>query len=65
MKKVYCKNCRHLCKVFRNNCCIHPVHADFGMLGGLDGVKGGKDILEINKNNNCSYYDRKWWKFWV
>ena len=23
------------------------------------------DYYNLNKDNNCCYYKRKWWKFWV
>jgi len=28
--------------------------------------KKSKDVpWKLNKNNNCKYYQRKWWKFWI
>ncbi len=35
---------------------------------GLTLTYDKKDLIECsqhNKNNDCKYYKRKWWKFWV
>lgn len=23
------------------------------------------EVYHLNKDNDCTYYRRKWWKFWV
>ena len=49
MEKVYCKNCR--LNIVRNKMMVEYCfdHPDYFH----------------NKNNNCKFYKKKWWKFWV
>ena len=28
-------------------------------------IKKGHPLIELNKNNDCKDYKRKWYKFWV
>jgi len=65
MKKVYCKNCiwnkrflepKELCqypniKFFNKKTDVVPLNIALK--------------IELNEKDNCSYYSRKWWKFWV
>lgn len=51
--KVYCKNCSEMwyCKL------IHCV--------GSKSLIRIYDYVQENKIENCPYYKRKWYKFWV
>ena len=58
MNRVYCKNC----KCYKLNCFTYPIKSGF-----KEAIKIAKNHYEmrnkLNKNNNCKYYKRKWWKF--
>ncbi len=79
--KVYCRNCKYFvfgdsdgygsvwddhCK---HNSCFRYTEKNnnteakgFYRMEDIDRVK---NYGELNKNNNCKYYKRKWWKVWV
>ena len=75
--KVYCKNCKWFVTTWRS--CHHPDFKtpreartkEHSQADGLPynekieffGILG--DYKEYNRNNNCPYYQRKWWKFWL
>ena len=56
--KVYCENCKYFKET--NNYFL-------GCGGFIDRYCKfySIDCEKINRNNNCLYYKRKWWKFWV
>ena len=55
MKETYCENCKYY--GWKNlEKCFDDLPKVFL---GLD-VKGW-----TNKDGNCPYYRRRWWKFWV
>ena len=64
VKKVYCKNCRYLCKtksyryLSSREYCNAPEIATH-LMGLIISP------LVLNNDNKCMYYKRKWWKFWV
>lgn len=69
--KVFCINCTYINIRFTNFDstiqCSHPIcfttsklHCVFGTLD-----ERIKDYNVLNKDCNCQYYKRKWWKFWV
>jgi len=66
VKKVYCRNCKwyFVGGYMRTHIqCWNPENC-------IDSYKAPKDRLlntpmEINKENECPYYKRKWYKFWV
>lgn len=58
MEKVYCKNCK-----YKGGLC-------FGRVIGLEWEESYGEFCKKycnpyihNKNNDCKYYKRKWWKF--
>lgn len=65
MKKVYCKHCifRFAFSICRSN--------PFPKYNPANWLKpGGKTLIQDfcqdkNKNNDCSEYKKKWWKFRV
>lgn len=67
MKKVYCKNC--IFDMGRAVDICHPFNYKkqrwYG--GYVRDYKTSIPInrIECNKDNNCSYYERKLWKFWL
>jgi hypothetical protein len=72
--KVYCKNCKwSKVKYFDEICdkiyCRHENNLKTVNVGSyLDEwtyQKPIKCLSEINKNNNCTWYKRKWWKVGV
>lgn len=72
MKKVYCKDCKFnksiplvewtTCEPFVRKsrkddyyCKNHKVHKIMRKI---------EYMHELNEDNDCIYYKRKWWKFW-
>ncbi len=66
--KVYCINCKY-CKIYVVKLCIRKT--DKFEEKDTYYVKIKKRIIEkgecseLNKNNHCLNYRRKWWKFWI
>jgi len=72
--KVYCINCRY-CKTYENSfgiyvhLCIRKTdkfkegHSYFRKIKKRVIEKG--ECIELNADNCCLNYRRKWWKFWV
>jgi len=57
MKKIYCKNCEF-------------EHGDLvcywdALLLLKEELTRKKIKAYLNEKNDCKYYRRKWWKFWV
>ena len=70
MKKVYCKNCKWNYLLF----CYPPKEKvrDYYWFGGDPWILPScmkkyehQQREKLNKNGNCKYYKRKWWKVWV
>ena len=68
--KVYCRNCKHDSSMFLwpSEWCNYEDHTakkdDF--TGTLIRAKSWPTKkMERNKDGNCKYYQRKWWKLWV
>jgi hypothetical protein len=65
---IYCKNCKYdrfpraygmgggcyHTECFTNVCNFYGAYK-----------QRNKDGSELNKNNDCKYYKKKWWKFWA
>jgi hypothetical protein len=71
-KKVYCKNCRYykvefiyLANDSSTSNCFHI--SCFNIIDTPEEKKKERirDNDTLNKKNNCKYYHRKFWKFWV
>lgn len=49
--------------------CDYPDNIDYKKEIRAWGIKKGSSQhacwSTINKDNNCEFYKRKWWKFWV
>ena len=61
--KKYCSNCKYYYwQIMR---CVAPqnlIKIDY-FWGDTNEYK--EHPAFINLNNNCPYYKRKWWKFWI
>ena len=72
--KVYCKNCKYI-KYIDEDCksgyvCtyFHDKKIEDDYVVGKRKIGGYWDADSSdypNRNYNCKYYKRKWWKFWV
>jgi len=70
MRKVYCKNCKFVEK-WRLYCepwiwfgvRVDDHHSPRHLLGRKN--IGRFERAKQNEKNNCPYYKKKWWKFWV
>jgi hypothetical protein len=68
--KVYCRDCKHITKRqllaygrLHNVCVIVTYHSTpYQPKERFERVFKHR---EKNKNNKCSDYKRKWWKFWI
>ena len=60
MKKIYCKNCKYYKgRVLYNlNICTNK---SFLRTDKEDEWRLGRP----NEKNDCSYFAKKWWKFWI
>jgi hypothetical protein len=72
MYRIYCKNCKYFFKG-------EPGHLPAQCSGIFKNIKDDVTGLQYkdlnyeeiynyninNRNNNCKYYIRKWYKFWV
>ncbi len=78
MKKVKCKNCKYYSALTRTTSGIEEVRVTkYCDPNRTMKVYGGwiartaykiKDLIECaepNKEIDCKYYKRKWWKFWI
>ena len=70
--KVYCCNCKWY-KDFREfggyipnpDRCSHPEFSTYSNCAVFPDNKEYAICKNHNTVNNCKYYERKWWKFWV
>jgi hypothetical protein len=65
-KKVYCKDCVYLKYTgggftWYNYKCLESKNIGNTWHGYVDNDKGLVHPRELNKNNNCKDYKRKWW----
>ena len=59
--EVYCKNCVY---DKLGDCFYHSITHQWGE--ALKIARNHREMsLVLNKRNNCQYYKRKWWRFWV
>ncbi len=73
MSGVFCKNCKFFKKYEKSR--MEGCYFKTFRLNKTTGLKKSCypiDVLfaedrskELNKNNNCKYYKRKWLKFWI
>ena len=66
--KVYCKNCAHGYSVFgKFQTSLELGTVTYNEPTGLDEFSFARDCCPRieNKNNDCKFYKRKWWKFWI
>lgn len=65
--KIYCKNCKwdrdfSAYNKFQKKYCNYIIKN----IGYYRGEQRRLSTVEyLNKNNDCPFYKRKWWKFWV
>lgn len=71
LQKVYCENCRywHAVRAWGvlsqiGNCYYRKYYSSFVSHKDFEYPFHGKEG-EQNKDNDCKYYKRKWWKFWI
>lgn len=70
MKKVYCKNCSKYQKAKVSEFTFKISHCRINITTSShfspDGIEEILQLpMELNKNNDCPYYSRKWWKLWI
>jgi hypothetical protein len=70
--KVYCKNCKYLEHwtsqwegAFSEDRCSHYKNITVKHCAMTSYESYDRDIEEINLLNDCNWYERKWWKFWI
>jgi len=73
MKKVFCKDCKwfeHLldytpimCRAKTGETIIDYVYGHYQ--ARIDERPGSKRYPNDRKTNGCTYYKRRWWKWWV
>jgi hypothetical protein len=59
--KIYCKNCKYLSK----NCFGSKICMADGFKNVYGQNVGERICEERNKNFDCRYYKKLWYKFWV
>lgn len=66
MEKVYCKNCKLEWHWEDTWVCKRKVKFK-NQAAGVEGTTklGGVYCKEVNANNDCPYYKRKWYLFWI
>ncbi len=63
MKKVYCCNCKWYEDWIIQ--CKHPMNFTYkDHFFGISKERKSSPAI-MNQKNNCEFYKRKWWKFWV
>jgi hypothetical protein len=74
MNKVLCKNCKlwkalyHHTNFLPNKICTYNREEyTYDPIIGTKKCNIGNCYLhqKYNKNNNCVYYKKKWWLFWI
>ena len=74
MKKIYCKNCKYWYEMSNyyfliGDHCSYELFKKNKKISEITGQSRGShtsiNFEEENKNNNCPYYKKKWWKFWL
>ena len=60
----YCRNCKYFSSLSIANDCKFPQKI-FDELTGLYIIEYPIDFTKSNKNNDCKYYKKNWWKFWI
>ena len=70
MKKIYCKNCRYFKFVYRKfygykEKCYAPKNLDLVENHYSPYKRHFRKPELINMSNDCRWYKKKWWKFWV
>jgi len=70
----YCINCKYYCNSFQfsggyrpgnYHQCNHFSNIEIVLCAIEPHFIRKNNADKINKNNNCKYYQRKWYKFWV
>jgi hypothetical protein len=69
MEKVYCINCKHYREI------LHPTESFIigrkcavrweGITTPIEVETWRKNCKDVNKNNDCQDYKRKWYKLWI
>ena len=63
-RRVYCKNCKHYFYDFIRHICEKLSEIKRNGIGDLVYVTKA-DAYKFNIDCNCSFYERKWYKFWI
>ena len=64
--KVYCKNCKYFVPMggeWSGDYCHKVLRIVDSPWGHLNVVVD--EYMKQNKNNNCKYYVKSWWRFWI
>jgi len=66
MKKVYCKNCKNRRRYSRRYLqCVKITKNKFTGIKTVSLSTDGGSDFSANNNGDCSFYEKKFWKFWV
>ena len=67
MDKVYCKNCKYRGFLFPNYCFVNPNYIEYSGSKKLRSLSTAEVVPTDFRNHTgeCSFYEHKWWKFWV
>ena len=66
--KVYCYDCKHRwsgADWWTDDQCRHPDNMMPIDTPLYHYEQPYTKLAEMNKNNDCKLYQRKWWKFWI
>ena len=66
--KVYCNNCKYIWDGSEYYCedrCHHPTNMERVDKPTHWYMCSIKSLEILNESNNCEWYKRKWWKFWI
>ena len=80
MKKVYCINCKfdksgfgveydfckpYLGKLTKKTVIVDDFYEEYHVIKSTEPEPKSQCMSVINKENDCIYYQRKWWRFWL
>lgn len=62
--KVYCKNCKYFGDISYLYSLTRYYRCNYNTQRNIIGVKAPCDCELYNEVFKCTFYKRKWWKFW-
>ena len=64
-RKVYCNDCKYFYVSDWDAECESPHNLKDVDTPVSVVTRHRSDYKRLNQFNNCTYYKRKWWKFWI